>query len=100
LNRAFQRLVRLREPQIRGSRGIQHAEVLENSRAVLENLSSSETNCQSSMNGTLTAVRQILPKRKNAGSEPSKKNRTTRAARLDAESLKKTTFLKEDWLTP
>ena len=35
--------------------------------------SSSGINCQSSMNGTLTAVRLISPKRKKTGSEPSKK---------------------------
>jgi hypothetical protein len=40
------------------------------------------------MNGTLTAFRLIFPKRKKTGSEPSKKNKTTRAARLDPKSLK------------
>jgi hypothetical protein len=50
------------------------------------------------MNGTLTAFRLISPKRKKAGSEPSKKNRTTRAARLDAKSLNLASLKKTGWL--
>jgi hypothetical protein len=50
------------------------------------------------MNGTLTAFRLISPKRKKAGREPSKKNRITRAARLDAKSLNFASQKQTGWL--